>query len=197
MAVKSIHIKLSLFAYFFISAIVVVYIVTTQFSDQPDSASAINTAIPNAHDCGADASANPYAQAPLDCKQKPATPVAPVVSTANDAAAVGKNLRELAHCGNISGRCNDAAPVQEKLVTQLEDMSSKGNPQARYELALQLQRQEQGSDAKMPNADEVAANRNLQRSVALLTEAIAAGNEDAQKLRDSMGDQARLLHTGR
>jgi hypothetical protein len=191
----------SIFAGFSASALVVIYIVIAQFSEQSNPELVINPIASSAHDCANEALtnpyANPYAQSEPNCKNKPATLSSPIVSNSSDAATVGKNLRELAHCNNTNAGCQAAAPVQAKLIGKLEDMSGKGNPQAHYELALQLQRQEQGVDSKMPTADEIANNRNLQRSIALLAEAIAAGNEDAQKLRDSMGDQARLLHTGR
>ncbi|HWW08305.1 hypothetical protein [Collimonas sp.] len=62
---------------------------------------------------------------------------------------------------------------------------------------MQLQRQEQRSGRQILNETDVAQDPQLQRAVALLAEAVAAGNVDAQRVRDAMGDHAKLLHTGR
>lgn len=83
------------------------------------------------------------------------------------------------------------------MVNQLEDLTRRGNSQARFELGMQLQRQEQRSGRQILNETDVAEDTKLQRAVALLAEAVAAGNVDAQNFRNSMGEHAKLLHTGR
>lgn len=152
-----------------------------------------------ATDCTADSSsANPFAVTNRDCRQKaPDTEV--IAQQAKDASSIGKTLRDLNACDNkaSSADCSAARPAEAKLVERLEDMNRSGDSQARFELAMHLQRREQRSGRALGNETDIAQDTNLQRAVALVAEAAAAGNTDAQRLTETMENGARLFHTGR
>lgn len=82
------------------------------------------------------------------------------------------------------------------LMHRLEELTQRGDPQAQFELAMQLQRRAQRAGRQMNEAD-VAESQELQRAVALIAEARAAGNIDAKRFGDALGNHERLLHTGR
>lgn len=120
------------------------------------------------------------------------------------AAAVATTLRSLEPCKPMRspgaeqpGACRHAAQTDAALMARLEELNRRGDAQARFELSMQLQRRQQGSGRRALDANEVAADSQLQRAVALLADAVEAGNLDAQSVRDGMGERARLLHTGR
>lgn len=152
-----------------------------------------------ATDCMAESSsANPFAVANRDCKQN-APDTEAIAQQTKEASSIGKTLRELNACDSKtpSAGCSAARPAEAKLVERLEDMNRSGDSQARFELAMHLQRQEQRSGRALRNEADIAQDTNLQRAVALVAEAAAAGNSDAQRLTKSMENGARLFHTGR
>ncbi|WP_211473039.1 hypothetical protein [Collimonas humicola] len=201
----------------FVTALVVVYIVVIQRADNsreavlPAVGAGYSTpqAIPSASgspDCVANALASPFGQTPAHCSSGSRASAPPATQAANTsaAAAIGKTLHALEPCNtphrNGTGApadCSNSASAEAGMVSQLEELTRRGNSQARVELSMQLQRQEQRSGRQILNEADVAQDPQLQRAVALLAEAVAAGNADAQRVRDSMGDSAKLLHTGR
>jgi hypothetical protein len=203
----------------FVTALAVVYIVVIQRTDNSRQAvlPAVGAgyskpqAIPSASasaslDCAANALASPFGQTPAHCSNGSDTSAPPARQAADTsaAAAIGKTLHALEPCNtprsNGTGApadCRHSAAAEAGMVSQLEELTRQGNSQARVELSMQLQREEQRSGRQILNEADVAQDPQLQRAVALLAEAVAAGNVDAQKVRDSMGDHARLLHTGR
>jgi hypothetical protein len=201
----------------FVTALVVVYIVVIQRAD--NSHEAVSPAVgasysePQASssaygslDCTANASENPFGRTPAHCSNgsDTSTPSANQAANTSAAASIGKTLHELEPCNTLhrngsgaSADCNQSASTEASKVAQLEELTRRGNSQARFELSMQLQRQEQRSGRQILNETDVAQDPQLQRAVALLAEAVAAGNVDAQRVRDAMGDHAKLLHTGR
>lgn len=152
-----------------------------------------------ATDCTADSSsANPFSVTNRDCKQN-APDTEAIARQAKEASSIGKTLRDLNACDGKapSAGCSAARPAEVKLVERLEDMNRSGDSQARFELAMHLQRQEQRSGRALSNEADIAQDTNLQRAVALVAEAAAAGNTDAQRLTETMENGARLFHTGR
>lgn len=157
-----------------------------------------NTPAASSTDCSGGTSFNPFATVGVDCKED-SPDTSAIVQKAKDASSIGKALRELNPCEGKSPsiRCSRTHPVEAKLVQRLEDMARSGNSQARFELAIQLQRQEERSGRALHNQADIAQDTNLQRAVALVAEAAAAGNADAQRLKESMEDGGRIFHTGR
>lgn len=200
----------------FVTAVVVVYIVVTQFADSQSaeaaspsvsasySESQVNASVSGSRDCATNTLANPFGQTAVNCHGGNDAPANQGPNTIAAASSIGKTLRELEQCntlhrdrGAAPAHCNNSAPIEASMVNQLEDLTRRGNSQARFELGMQLQRQEQRSGRQILNEADVAEDTKLQRAVALLAEAVAAGNVDAQNFRNSMGEHAKLLHTGR
>ncbi|MBI3525475.1 MAG: hypothetical protein HY066_13315 [Betaproteobacteria bacterium] len=197
--------------------LVVAYFVVTHHADRQDTAvvsSSVSAGYPEPYadhssfsqDCPANTALNPFSHSSANCDgwsdALPAT--ADQQANTADASAIGNTLRELAQCNKSyrDGRetpalCSKLASTEASLTDRLEYLSGQGNSQARFELAIQLQRQAQSAGRRPLNAADIAENTQLQRAVALLAEAVAAGNPDAQRFKDAMGDHARLLHTGR
>lgn len=201
----------------FVTALVVVYIVVIQRTDNSHEAvlpavgasysePLASSSASGSLDCAANTLASPLGQTPAHCRNgsDTSTPSAKQAVNTSAAVSIGKALHELEHCKtpNRNGSeapadCNNSASAEASKVSQLEELTRRGNSQARFELSMQLQREEQRSGRQILNEADVAQDQQLQRAVALLAEAVAAGNADAQRVRDSMGDQAKLLHTGR
>ncbi|MET3132591.1 hypothetical protein AAKU55_002868 [Oxalobacteraceae bacterium GrIS 1.11] len=130
--------------------------------------------------------ANPFdTGAPCPASQHGA---APAGVAGRGAAAIGKTLRELERC---KSPCRLPASDKAAMLGRLEDLSQGGDAQAQFELGLQA------SAGRSLNDAEVADDYQLQRAVALMAQAAAAGNADAQRFRDASGEHAKLLHTGR
>lgn len=163
-----------------------------------NAGSRTNTPAASSTDCSVGSFFNPFATANADCKETSPDTNA-IVQNAKDASSIGKALLELNPCEgkSSSARCSRTHPVEAKLVERLEDMTRSGDSQARFELAMQLQRQEERSGRALHNHADIAQDTDLQRAVALVAEAAAAGNADAQRLKESMEDGGKLFHTGR
>ena len=149
-------------------------------------------------DCFGGTFVNPFASAKTECDGR-SPDTSALIQDMKDASSIGKTLRELDPCKESlrSDHCNRAPPVEAKLVERLEDMTRAGDSQARFELAMQLQRQEERTGRVLRNGRDVAQDTDLQRAVALVAEAAAAGNPDAVRFKDSIEDGGRLFHTGR
>ena len=201
-----------------VTALVVVYIVAAQFADNqnPEVISlAVGAGLPKpyadfsatpARDCPTNTSINPFGHTAGDCGNWGDTPIVSATEKANagDASTIGGTLRVLEQCNKpyrkgeaALVRCNDFVSAEASLVDRLEYLTKQGSSQARFELGMQLQRREERTGRQPLNAADVAEDTQLQRAVALLAEAVAAGNPDAQRFKDALGDRARLLHTGR
>jgi len=120
--------------------------------------------------------------------------------------AVSASLPELQQALNSVDPCasqrrdcrGNADPREKVLVQQLETLALTDAPGTRVALALQLQRQRAREGYNAENTAQRNQDSTLQRSVALLAEAAAAGDVQAQRYRDALGPEgARLLHTGR
>ncbi|WP_092359176.1 hypothetical protein [Collimonas sp. OK242] len=201
----------------FASALVVAYIVVIQRADNSHEAAypAVGASYSEAQasssasaspECAADTLANPFGRTLAHCNNGSDTSTRSASQGANTsaAAAIGKTLHEQEQCNTLHSKgsaapadCNNSAPAEASMVSQLEELTRRGNSQAQFELSKQLQRQEQRSGRQMLNEADVAQDPQLQRAVALLAEAVAGGNVEAQSVRDAMGDHAKLLHTGR
>ncbi|MGQ0711347.1 MAG: hypothetical protein ACT4NV_16565 [Rhodoferax sp.] len=161
------------------------------FFAAPRSAAPTSPAAPQGP-CGDSTGASPFA-APTPCAAPGPVAVAPA-----KLAELKQALDAVDPCAGQRRDCRRAAPAQEKmLVKQLEDLAVKA-PTARVTLALQLQRQREREGLHLEDAHQRNLDTELQRSVALLAEAVAAGDAQALRIRDALGPQgARLLHTGR
>lgn len=131
-----------------------------------------------------------------------ASPCASAVVT----QTVPENLVELKQALNSVDPCAgqrrdcraSAHPYEKVLVRQLETLALTDAPGTRVALALQLQSQRARDGYHAENTAQRNQDSTLQRSVALLAEAAAAGDAQALRYRDSLGPEgARLLHTGR
>ncbi len=157
-------------------------------------ASAANTAGAQAAPCGASPQANPFAA------QTPCTAVRAAPATLPSALPeLQQALDSVDPCaGQRSGCRRSAHPFEVTLVRQLETLALADTGATRVALALQLQRQRLREGLQASDSMQVAQDADLQRSVALLAEAVAVGDPQALRYRDSLGeDGARLLHTGR
>lgn len=101
-------------------------------------------------------------------------------------------------CPQVQASAGDVmlTPQEAEMAQRLEELVQRGDSRARFELGLQLQRQAQRAGRALNDAD-VAESQELQRSIALISEAIATGNPEAQRYAESLGREARMFHTGR
>lgn len=157
-------------------------------------------ALPSKPACAASDPANPFRSANQDCtpvaSHTESAPIDAKIANAN-AQAVGKALLDVGKC-NGNARCNETQRTEVKQLTnRLENLTGQGDAQARFELAMAIQRDKEGLGRSLQNEADVAVDTDLQRAVALLAEAVAAGNADAIQFKQSLGSHAKLLHTGR
>ncbi|HAT32597.1 MAG TPA: hypothetical protein DCW29_17665 [Janthinobacterium sp.] len=147
--------------------------------------------------CVVNVGANPFASGGARCGAE--ADAAPPQAAPVNAVAIGGALRGLARCpdGRKSADCAPSVERKARLVAQLEELNRHGDAQAQFELGMQIQRTEQVPGRPALAAADVAGDATLQRAVALLAQAAAAGNADALRFRDASAQHARLLHTGR